>query len=124
MGLVIAPGAINSVIYRRATFLRMIRWRHGPTKESATPVDLTGAHGRAYIFPDAKTDAAALVSLTPQDTDRHIQLGDASGLITLRIAPQVTQDLPVHEDAVLIVEVVWPDGDVCRVAQGRCPIMA
>lgn len=87
------------------------------------PVDLTGATGRAYLFADAKA-LEPLVTLTPDNPKQNILLGGTSGLITLLITPDITKDLPPHEETVRVIEIVWPDGDVCRAIQGRCPVVA
>ncbi len=122
MGLVVKPAAVNNEIHKRATFREVIRWRRGPSKEAATPVDLTGADARAYILSAYDAIEPPLLALSVEAGD--IALGGAEGTIRLEIEADVTAALPVCEGAVRVLEILWPDGDVCRLAMGRCPIRA
>lgn len=121
MGLVVKPTVVNNVIYRRATFRERIRWRRGPSKEAAQPVDLTEADARAYILSSYDAFDAPLHTLR---VGAGLTLEGAQGTTVLEIEATDTAGLPLCPAAVRVLEIVWPDGDVCRLIMGACPIEA
>lgn len=121
MGLVVAPSDLNLTIYQGASFQHTWSWHYGLTEASAEPVDLTSAMARAQI---RRTRASREVLLDMSTDTGEITLS-ALGEISLHVPGAITAalpTLPVGLPAFWDLEIVWPDGDICRLLQGRVTI--
>lgn len=121
MGLVVAPSDLNLTLYQGASLQQTWSWRYGLDEESAEPVDLTSATARAQV---RRTRASRDVLLDMTTAGGEITLS-AIGEITLHVPGAVTAalpTLPVGMPAFWDLEIVWPDGDICRLLQGRVTI--
>lgn len=121
MGLVVAPSDLNLVIYQGASLQHTWTWHSGVDEESAVPVDLTSASARAQV---RRTRASRDVLLEMTTAAGDITLSD-QGEISLHVPGAITATLPtlpVGLPAFWDLEIVWPDGDVCRLLQGRVTI--
>lgn len=115
MGLIVSPQNVPLTIYQGATFRQTLLWKYGPSASAATPVNLTEASARAQIRTSISA-AETLVSLTSA-AEGGLTLGGASGEIVVKLSSAVTAALPAGQ-MVWDLEIVWPDGDVCRLARG------
>ena len=121
MGLVVAPSDLNLVIYQGASLQHTWIWRYGVDEDAAEPVDLTSASARAQV---RRTRASRDVLLEMTTAGGDISLS-ALGEIKLHVPGAITATLPtlpVGMKGFWDLEIVWPDGDVCRLLQGRVTI--
>lgn len=121
MGLVVAPSDLNLVIYQGASLQHTWTWVYGPDEETAEPVDLTSATARAQV---RRTRASRDVLLDLSTEGGELVLS-ALGEIRLHVPGDITAalpTLPVGVRAFWDLEIVWPDGDICRLLQGRVTI--
>lgn len=102
------------VIYQGATF--RATWTY--ESPSGTPIDLTGCTARMQVRAKI-TDPMALVSLTT--ANGGITLGGAAGTIGLYISDAATAAF-TWKGGVWDFELVWPNGDVDRLAQGTITV--
>lgn len=121
MGLVVAPSTFNLVIHQGASLQHTWTWHYGPDEESSVPVDLTSATARAQV---RRTRASRNVLLDMSTEGGEFVLS-ALGEISLHVPGDITAalpTLPVGMKGFWDLEIVWPDGDICRLLQGRVTI--
>lgn len=117
MSILIPPVAMSLTIYQGATFRQSFTWKTGDPPE---PVDLTGCSARAQIRENYSS-TAPLVSLTTENGG--IVLGGVEGSIALYLSATATAALPgLDKMAYWDLEIVWVNGDVTRLFQGRVTI--
>lgn len=119
MSLVVPPSTLDIVIPQGATWSQTLTWEHGPSEEDTDPVDLTLASARAQ-FRARHGATTALLALT-SDPGGGITLGGLAGTIALDASATQTAAMPAGS-AVWDLEIVWPDGAVCRLVQGKATI--
>ena len=124
MGLVVSPSTFNLVIHQGASLQHTWTWHYGPDEESSVPVDLTSATARAQVRY-ARTSRHVLLEMTSAGGEISLS---AQGVINLHVPGAVTATfpalsfLPAGRNHFWDLEIVWPDGDVCRLLQGRVTI--
>lgn len=117
MGLVVPPSTVDVTLYQGASFKRNFQWKYGETLQTATAVDLTTASARAQV---RKQFASATAYMSFTSVDGEITLDD-EGNIEINVSPEKTALVP-HGNAVWDLEIVWPDGDVCRLVHGKVTV--
>ena len=117
MGLVVPPSTVNVTLYQGASFKQSFVWQYGETEETALPVDLTTATARAQVR-QRYTSSTAYMEFTSDDDE--IVLG-VDGSIEINVGPEKTALVP-SGNAVWDLELEWPDGDVCRLVQGKVTV--
>jgi|GEM_PF-2478838 hypothetical protein len=124
MGLVIPPSQKDIVIYQGATFRDYLIWSHGPTLATVVPVEFpVGTTARAHVRK-RHADAVAILRFSTENLagEGKITLG-ADGRIDLELPDEVTAARPKQKfSGVWDLEIVWPDGDVCRLVMGKAII--
>lgn len=119
---------VDIVIEQGATYRFTFTWADTVVSNGVTtmvPKDLTGCGARMQI----RTGYARQVLLEANTDNERIVLGQSNGLITVNIGADITDQAPrflgphaeqrIHRRARYDLEVVWPDGRVDRVLEGR-----
>ncbi len=106
-----APARVDLSIEAGATFRRRLRWTAGAI---GTPIDLTGCTARMQLRA-AVASPTVLANLTSENGG--IALGGIAGPIDLHIPAATTAALEITA-GVWDLELVAPDGDVRRLAEG------
>lgn len=117
MGLVVPPSTVDVTLYQGASFKHNFQWKYGETLQTATVVDLTTASARAQV---RKQYASSTAYMSFTSVDDEIVLDD-EGNIEINVGPEKTALVPAGS-AVWDLEIVWPDGDVCRLLQGKVTV--
>lgn len=118
MGLVATPFDLDLTLYQGASWVERFQWKVGETEETAVAVDLT----TAVLVAEVREDFETTVVLARATTEDGTIVADADGNIEIR-APGA--DIAVGQEPTRgyrQLEVHWPDGDVCRLVQGRVVI--
>lgn len=125
MGLVVPPVEKDITIYQGATFRDALIWTFGPDAATQTPVAFpAGTKARAHVRKK-HGDAVAWLRLSTEALpgEGKITLDLTSGRIDLEIPDEASSALPVKKQTgVWDLEIVWADGDVCRLAMGKATI--
>jgi hypothetical protein len=119
MGLVVPKTELDIDILQGATWLENFQWKYGVTEETAVAVDLSSAAAFATLREEFDSPAPLALASTNAGT---ITL-DSSGNIEIRY-PKALVGLPLSQKQRLYrqLEIHWPDGDVCRLVQGRATV--
>jgi len=108
------PAKLKFTIYQGATFRKRLTWK----APSGTPIDLTGCTARMQVRAEVDSDVV-LLSLTTENGG--ISLGGAAGTIDLLSADDETAAM-TWDGGVWDLEIVHPNGDVTRLAQGSISV--
>jgi len=108
------PAKLKFTIYQGATFRKRLTWE----APSGTPIDLTGCTARMHVRSEVES-AVVLLNLTTENGG--ITLGGATGVIELLSAPTETATM-AWDGGVWDLEIVHPNGDVTRLAQGSISV--
>jgi hypothetical protein len=112
------PTTLNLTIYQGATYRKTINWSAGdPT---ALPVNLTGCTLRMQIR-ESMSASAAILTLTNSNGGIIVDADPTTGSFELFISATNTAGITVSQ-AVYDLEVVFTDGDVVRLLQGKVTI--
>jgi hypothetical protein len=119
MGLVVPPRELDVDLRQGATWLENFQWLYGATEETAVVVNLSTATAYAALREEFDSPTPLAVASTADGT---ITL-DASGNIEIRY-PEVLvgADLTNKQKVYRQLEIHWPDGDVCRLVEGRATV--
>ena len=119
MGLVVPTIELDVDLRQGATWLENFQWLYGATEEAAVAVNLSTAAAYAALREEFDSPTPLAVAST---TDGTIIL-DASGNIEIRY-PEVLvgADLTNKQKIYRQLEIHWPDGDVCRLVEGRATV--
>lgn len=119
MGLVVPTTVLDIELRQGATWLENFQWLYGATEETAVAVDLSTAS--AYAALREEYDSVTPLELASTD-DGTITL-DASGNIEIRFPKALVGAALAHKQKVYRqLEIHWPDGDVCRLVEGRATV--
>lgn len=113
-----AQPSYNFTLYQGATFDRTFTWKRGETRETATPVDLTGYIARMQIRETHDAEVA-IVSLSSEGDDPHIFVGGSAGTFRVVISDEETADLDFEGPAHYDIELESAGGEVYRRLWGR-----
>lgn len=113
-----APIAWTLQIYQGATLDERRVWKSGASRESARPVDLTGAKARMQVRSSVDSPAV-LLELTTENG--RIRLGGPSGAIELHLSAQETAAIE-WESGVHDLEIEFAGGQVRRLFAGRVKV--
>jgi hypothetical protein len=119
MGLVVPATDLDVDIYQGATWLENFQWLYGATEAEAVEVDLTVA--TAFAALREEYDSASPLALA-SSAEGTITM-DSSGNIEIRF-PEVLvgEDVTQKQKLYRQLEIHWPDGDICRLVQGRATV--
>lgn len=112
------PRRVNLTIYQGATFRMSRRWLVGATKDTAMPVDFTGATARAQIR--LEHDSAGVL-WEFSTADGSITLGP-DGWIGFEIDFPDTEGFRDWSEGVWDFEILFPDGEKRRLFEGRARV--
>ena len=111
----IIPAKLKLKIIQGATFPKVLRWI---APDKTTPIDLTGCTARMQVRSEIESPTV-LLELTTENGG--IVIDGPAGKLTLRISPAATAAI-AWESGVWDLEVVHPNGDVTRLAQGAISV--
>jgi hypothetical protein len=119
MGLVVPTVTLDVDVRQGATWLENFQWLYGATEETAVAVDLTTATAFAAIREYFDSTEPLAVASTAEGTITM----DSTGNIEIR-SPEALSGLDLqHKQKVYRqLEIHWPDGDVCRLVEGRATV--
>lgn len=110
---------IKLEIPQGATFSKVVTWKTGATKATATPVDLTGCTARMQVR--AKIDStSALLDLTTENDG--IILGGVAGTIDFCRLTAAASAAITWKSGVYDLEIIFPDGTVLRKIYGSVSV--
>ena len=113
----ITPFAVPMTVYQGATFRFAHVWQLKDSSGALSPVDLTAATARARFWADEQTTQPLFANLTT--ANGGITLGGLSGAITINISDEQTAVLPEVKKGAWVLEILWADGDITRLMEGR-----
>ncbi len=108
------PAKLKFTIYQGATFPKRLRW----VAPGGTPVDLSGYTARMQVRSEVESPTV-LLSMTTENGG--ITLGGAAGTIDLYVSAEQTAAI-TWEGGVWDLEIVYPSGEVTRLAQGSMSV--
>lgn len=108
------PAKLKFTIFQGATFRKRLTWK-GP---SGAPINLTGCTARMQVRSEIDS-TEVLLELTTENGG--IALGGVDGTIDLYVSDEDTAAV-TWSDGVWDLEIVHPDGDVTRLAQGSISV--
>lgn len=109
------PAKLKFTIYQGATFRKRLTWKTGPL---SSPVDLTGCTARMQV----RSSVDSPIVLLPLTTENGgIALGGTAGTIDLYVSDAGTTAI-TWSGGVWDLEIVYPGGDVTRLAQGSISV--
>lgn len=118
MGLVVTPFELDLTLYQGASWVEQFQWKVGETAETTVGVDLTSATLIAEVREDLETSTV----LARASTEDATISADANGNIEIRAPGALVAVGQEPTRGYRQLEVHWPDGDVCRLVQGRVVI--
>lgn len=109
------PAKLKLKIIQGATFPKVLRWI---APDKTTPIDLTGCTARMQARSEIESPTV-LLELTTENGG--IVIDGPAGKLALHISPADTAAI-AWESGVWDLEVVHPNGDVTRLAQGSISV--